>query len=314
MPFWHYLGISPRTHQLDPEMQAHVFGHCLASQIHPDSLLAKTRTSWRVAPRARVEKIRSTQLASQVPIWHYLGISPGTHRLDPELHVHVFRHCSASRIPPKSLPAKTETFLRGASRARVEKIRSGQLASQVPFWHYLGISPRTHHLDPEMQAHVFGHCLASQIHPDSLLAKTRTSWRVAPRARVEKIRSTQLASQVPFWQYLGISPGTHRLDPELHVHVFRHCSASRIPPNSLPAKTETFLQVVSRARVENQVRPVGKPNAILALVGYIAGNTPAGPRIAGARFPQLFRKPNPARFVPGEKQKLFCAARRTCAC
>ena len=268
----------------------------------------------RAVPRARVEKIRSGQLACPVPFWHYLGISPGTHRLVPELHVHVFHHCWASPIPPKSLPAKTETFLRVASRARVEKIRSGQLASQVPFWHYLGISPRTHHLDPEMQAHVFGHCLASQIHPDSLLAKTRTSWRVAPHAPVEKIRSTQLASQVPLWHYLRIWTGTHRLDPELRGHIFCHCSASRIPPNSLPAKTETFLRVASHARVENQVRPCGQPNAILALVGYIAGNTPARPRIARARFPKLFRKPNPAGFAPGEKQKLFCAARRTCAC
>ena len=157
----------------------------------------------------------------------------------------------------------------------VLKIRSGQLASQMPFQNYLGISPRTHQLDPEMQAHVFGHCSASQIHPDSLPAKTETFLRVAPRARVEKIRSTQLASQVPFWHYSGISPGTHRLDPELHPHVFRHCSASRIPPKSLPAKTETFLQVASRARVENQVRPVGKPNAILALFGYFAEDTSA---------------------------------------
>ena len=38
----------------------------------------------------------------------------------------------ASRIHPNSLPAKMETFLRVALRARVEQISSGQLASQVP--------------------------------------------------------------------------------------------------------------------------------------------------------------------------------------
>ena len=47
---------------------------------------------------------------------------------------------------------------------------------------------------------------------------------------------------------------------------------SRIHPNSLPAKTETFLRVAPRARVDkNQFRPGGRPSAILALFGVCRG-------------------------------------------
>ena len=35
----------------------------------------------------------------------------------------------------------------------------------------------------------------------------------------------------------------------MHAHVFRHCSGSQIHPNSLPARTETFLRVAPRACV-----------------------------------------------------------------
>ena len=67
--------------------------------------------------RTRVEKNRSGQLASQVPFWHYLGISPVTDQLDTQLQAHVFRHCSASRIHADSLQTRTKTFLLGVDKA-----------------------------------------------------------------------------------------------------------------------------------------------------------------------------------------------------
>ena len=85
-------------------------------------------------------------------------------------------HFSASRTHPDLLPVKRETFLRVAPRTRVEKIRSGQLAIQVPFWHYLGISPGTHLLKPELQAHVFRHFSASDTQKNSLFTGSESGW------------------------------------------------------------------------------------------------------------------------------------------
>ena len=200
--------------------------------------------------RARVEKIKSGQLANRVPFWHYLGISAGTHQLDQELHAHVFRHCSASRVHPDSLPSKGETFLRVAPRARALK-KSGP-ASWPGKCHFgtIWVYRREH---TSLTQKCKGTLSAIVRKAKSTQIRSRRSQKLlwaSRRVRVLKIRSCQLLSHMPFWHYLGILPAPHHLDRELQAHVVRHCSASRIHADSLPAITETILGVAPRARVE----------------------------------------------------------------
>ena len=58
-------------------------------------------------------------------------------------------------------------------RAHVENIRSGQVACQMPFWHYLGIPRETPQLDPSFQTYSFLEFL-SKPNPPNLLFFART--------------------------------------------------------------------------------------------------------------------------------------------
>ena len=112
----------------------------------------------------------------------------------------------------------------------------------------------------------FLHFEASRIHPTSQPTKTDTFLRVARPLHVEKISSSHLANQAPFWHYLGVSRGTPQHNPGFQTYFFLDFSARRTHPNSLPVKMDTFLCVAPPARVE-------KISSILAPIGHIAGNT-----------------------------------------
>ena len=240
------LGVSPRVPHFDPEFHTHVFLRFSACRFHPNQFLVKTETFLRAAPRARLGKISSGQ-PSPGPFQPNLGMSPGVPQFDPEFRTHVFLLFSACRSHPNQFLVKTETFLRAAPRARLDKISSGQ-PSPGPFQPNLGVSPRVPHFDPEFQTHVFLHFSACRFHPNRFPVKTETFLRAAPRARLGKISSGQ-PSPGPFQTNLGMSPGLPQYDPEFQTHVFLRFSACRFLPNRFLVKTETFLRAAPRARL-----------------------------------------------------------------
>ena len=175
------------------------------------------------------------------------GYVTGVPQFDPEFRTHVFLLFSACRSHPNRFLVKTETFLRAAPRARLDKISSGQ-PSRGPFQPNLGVSPRVPHFDPEFQTHLFLHFSACRFHPDRFLVKTETFLRAAPRARLGKISSGQ-PSPGPFQTNPGMSAGLPQYDPEFQTHVFLRFSACRFLPNRFLVKTETFLRAAPRARL-----------------------------------------------------------------
>ena len=150
-------------------------------------------------------------------------------------------------ITPKSIPGKTETFLRAAPRARLGKLSSGQ-PSPGPFQPNLGMSPGVPQFDPEFETHLFLHFSACRLHPNQFPVKTETFLRAASRVGLGKISSGK-PSPGPFQPNLGMSPGVPQFDPEFQTHLFLHVSAYRFHPNRFPVKTETFLCPVPRARL-----------------------------------------------------------------
>ena len=67
----------------------------------------------------------------------------------------------------------------------------------------------------------------------------------------------------------------------MHHRSGPYLEPTKIHPNSLPAKTETFLRVASRARAQKiSSGQLSLPSVILAPFGYITGNTPASPMIS----------------------------------
>ena len=245
-PFQPNRGMSPGVPQFDPEFQTHVFLRFSACRFLPNRFLVKTETFLRAAPRARLGKISSGQ-PSPGPFQANLGMSPGVPQFDPEFLTHVFLRFSACRFLPNRFLVKTETFLRAAPRARLDKISSGQ-PSPGPFQPNLGVSPRVPHFDPEFQTHVFLHFSACRFLPNRFPVKTETFLRAAPRARLGKISSGQ-PSPGPFQTNLGMSVGVPQYDPEFQTHLFLHFSACRFLPNRFLVKTETFLRAAPRARL-----------------------------------------------------------------
>ena len=238
--------------------------------IPPKRFLVKTKTFLRAAPRARLGKISSGQ-PSPGRFQPNLGMSPGVPQFDPEFRTHVFLRFSACRSHPNRFLVKTETFLRAAPRARLDKISSGQ-PSPGPFQPNLGVSPRVPHFDPEFQTHVFLGFSACRSHPNRFLVKTETFLRAAPRARLGKISSGS-PSPGPFQPNLGMSPGVPQFDPEFQTHVFLRFSACRSHPNRFLVKTETFFaRRAARAPGQNQFWPA-QPRAIPAKSGYVTGGT-----------------------------------------
>ena len=80
------------------------------------------------------------------------------------------------------------------------------------------------------------------------------------------------------------------------------------PPEFAPSKNGNFfLRVAPRARVEKkkQFRPVGHQSAILALFGYIAGETPTSPITSNIRFPKISQQAESSQIRSWRKQKLF---------
>ena len=169
-PFPPNLGVSPRVPHFDIEFQTHVFLRFSACRFLPNRFLVKTETFLRAAPRARLGKISSGQ-PSAGPFQPNLGMSPGVAQFDPEFRTHVFLCFSACRSHPNRFLVKTETFLRAAPRARLDKISSGQ-PSPGPFQPNLGVSPRVPHFDPEFQTHLFLHFSACRFHPNLFPVKT----------------------------------------------------------------------------------------------------------------------------------------------
>ena len=245
-PFQPNRGMSPGVPQFDPEFRTHVFLRFSACRSHPNRFLVKTEKFLRAAPRARLGKISSGQ-PSTGPFQPNLGMSPGVPQFDPEFRTHVFLRFSACRSHPNPFLFKTETFLRAAPRARLDKISSGQ-PSPGPFPPNLGVSPRVPYFDPEFETHLFLRFSACRFHPNRFPVKTETFLRAAARARLGKI-STGQPSPGPFQTNLGMSPGVPQYDPEFQTHVFLRFSACRFLPNRFLVKTETFLRAAPRARL-----------------------------------------------------------------
>ena len=150
-------------------------------------------------------------------------------------------------IPPKSIPGKTETFLRAAPRACLGKLSSRQ-PSPGPCQPNPGLSPGVPQFDPEFETHLFLHFSACRFHPNQFPVKTKTFLRAASRAGRGKISSGQ-PSPGPFQANLGMSAGLPQFGPDFQTHLFLRFSAYRFHPNRFLVKTETFLCPAPRARL-----------------------------------------------------------------